>query len=122
MSLRTLARSAPRALSRISPAAARYQIAGRTSTLLQSTRTSAFMRPLQASAFSTTPFRRAAENDVEEELSAKLASEIEFEEEVKNTEPTPASLKDYLENSPFEIQDTPGKEDVVLTRTYGNEK
>ena len=64
----------------------------------------------------------AARNEIEGELSDKLASEIKFEEEVKATQDTPASITDYLQNGPFEVQDTPGKEDVVLTRTYGNEK
>jgi complement component 1 Q subcomponent-binding protein len=34
----------------------------------------------------------------------------------------PASVKDYLENGPFEVIDTAGQEDVVLTRTFGDEK
>lgn len=119
MSLRNLARSAPRALSRATSAVTRSQ-AGRTA--LQTTRTSAFLRPQQASAFSTTVFRRTAAADIEDELSAKLASEIQFEEEVKATQDQPASIKDYLENGPFQIEDVPGKEDVVLTRTYGSEK
>lgn len=34
----------------------------------------------------------------------------------------PTSIKDYIENSPFEVIDTPGVEEVVLTRTYGDEK
>lgn len=34
----------------------------------------------------------------------------------------PTSVKDYLENGPFEIIDVPGQEDVILMRTYGDEK
>lgn len=34
----------------------------------------------------------------------------------------PTSVKDYLENGPFEIIDTPGEEEVVLTRRFGDEK
>lgn len=83
---------------------------------------SAFLRPQHASAFSTSVFRRAAAGETDEELSAKLASEIEFEQDVKENEPVPASIKDFLENGPFEIQDSPGKEEVLLTRTFGNEK
>lgn len=41
---------------------------------------------------------------------------------MKENEPQPASVKDFLDNSPFEIQDTPGVQNVVLTRTYNNEK
>jgi complement component 1 Q subcomponent-binding protein len=60
--------------------------------------------------------------EVDEEVSAKLASEIEFENDVKAEEPLPASIKDFMDNSPFKIEDVPGKEDVVLTRTFGDEK
>jgi len=121
MSLRTFARAAPRAISRASA----IQTISRTATnnLLKTTRTTAFLRPQQASAFSTSVFRRAAEtSETDEELSSKLGSEIEFEEDVKENEPQPSSVKDFLENGPFELKDTPGKEEVVLSRTFGNEK
>ena len=81
-----------------------------------------YLRPQQTSAFSTSIFQRAAAGETDEELSAKLASEIEFEQDVKENEPLPASIKDFLDNGPFEIQDTPGKEEVTLNRTFGNEK
>jgi hypothetical protein len=113
ISLRTAARSAPRFLARTARPATR-------TTTLFSTQSARVVR--QTSAFSTTVFRRAAAGEVDEELSAKLASEIEYENDVKENEPLPASIKDFLENGPFEIQDTPGKEEVTLTRTFGNEK
>ena len=117
MSLRNIARSAPRALARASTTStlARCQ---RTSIL--SARTSSLLRTQQVSAFSTSLLRRAAE--VDEEVSAKLASEIEFENDVKQNEPLPASIKDFLDNSPFKVEDVAGKEDVILTRTFGDEK
>ncbi|KAK0625332.1 mitochondrial glycoprotein [Bombardia bombarda] len=122
MSLRALARSAPRALSRASSSTMGRSTQSAMRTIAK-TQSAAFLRPQQASAFSTTLFRRAAtSSETDEELSAKLASEIEFEQDVKENEPMPASIKDFIENGPFEIQDTPGKEDVILTRTYGNEK
>ena len=119
MSLRTIARSAPWALARAST----------TSTLARCQRTTSILsarpsllRTQQVSAFSTSPFRRAASSDVDEEVSAKLASEIEFEADVKANEQVPASIKDFLDNSPFKVEDVRGKEDVILTRTYGEEK
>jgi len=115
-----MARAAPRAISRASSVQTISRAA--SSNLLKYTRTSAFLRPQQASAFSTTVFRRAAENETDEELSSKLGSEIEFEEDVKENEPQPTSIKDFLDNGPFEIKDIPGKEEVVLTRSFGNEK
>ena len=99
----------------------RCQAVSRTSNLLKA---SAALRPQQQqlSAFSTSIFRRSAASETDEELSTKLASEIEFEHDVKEHEPLPASVKDFLENGPFEIVDIPGKEEVILTRTHNNEK
>ncbi len=119
MSLRAFARSAPRAVSRLSYTTAALRLA--RPSLFSASR--AFFRPQRASAFSTSVFRRApAGNEVDEELSAKLDSEIQFETEVKENEPQPASIKDFLDSGLFEIEDIPGQEEVVLRRTYGNEK
>ena len=114
MSLRTAARQAPRFLTKaVRPAV-------RTTTLF-TTRAAAARQA--TAAFSTSILRSAARaGEVDEELSAKLGSEIEYENDVKENEPLPASIKDFLENGPFEIQDTPGKEEVTLTRTFGSEK
>lgn len=118
MSLRTIARAAPRTLARASATSAigRCQ---RTSSILRTP--TSLLRTSQLSAFSTTVFRRA-QGEVDEELSVKLASEIEFENDVKENEPLPASVKDFLDNSKFQLEDVAGKEDVILTRTYGDEK
>ncbi|KAL8404563.1 hypothetical protein RB594_009424 [Gaeumannomyces avenae] len=123
MSLRNLARSAPRALARASSAAI-YRPAA-SGSLLTKTSTpfaTALRTARQPAAFSTSALRRAAAGEVEKELAAKLESEIEFEAQVKESEEEPASIKDFLENGPFKLEDTPGKEKVVLTRNYGNEK
>ena len=114
MSLRTAARSAPRFLTKA------VRPATRTTTIFSTQ--SARLARQTTSAFSTSVFRRAAAGEVDEELSAKLGSEIEYENDVKENEPLPASIKDFLENGPFEIQDTPGKEEVTLTRTFGTEQ
>lgn len=55
-------------------------------------------------------------------MVAKLESEIAFETEMKEQDGTPASVTDYLANGPFEITDIPGQEEVILTRTIGDEK
>lgn len=113
---RSLARAAPRTAARLSSVAS-PATAIHSALLRNQYRTS---RP-QVSAFSTSLFRRAA-SGADSELSAKLNSEIQFETEMKENEPQPVSIKDFLDNSPFEIQDTPGVQNVVLTRTYNNEK
>ncbi|KAL2163417.1 hypothetical protein VTH06DRAFT_5474 [Thermothelomyces fergusii] len=116
MSLRAIARSAPRVLARASTT-----YPSRTASSFLKARPASLIRPLQVSAFSTSsPFRKAAAGGVDEEVSAKLASEIEFEDSVEL--PVPTTIKDFLENSPFKVQDVPGKENVVLTRTFGDEK
>ncbi|KAG4434987.1 hypothetical protein IFR05_009512 [Cadophora sp. M221] len=120
LSLRAFARAAPRTVSRLSTSAIRRQ-ASRPSTLLQST---AAWKPSRCStsSFSTSSSRRAPEAESDVELAAKIDSEIQMENEMKEEGGIPTSVKDYLENGPFEIIDTPGQEDVVLTRTFGDEK
>ncbi|KAI1344407.1 mitochondrial glycoprotein [Xylariaceae sp. FL0016] len=119
LSLRVISRSAPRSLARLSSTAIRQSRVAHPSSLSKS-----LWAPLRTtqftSAFSTTPLRCAA-NEVDEELSAKLESELQFEDEMKENIQLPVTVKDFLDNSPFELKDTPGQEDVFLTRKYGNE-
>ncbi|KAI8964229.1 mitochondrial glycoprotein [Daldinia sp. FL1419] len=120
MSLRAVARSAPRTLTRLSSTTLRSSRLAQPSSLLKST-----WAPLRSSqftsSFSTSQFRQAPAAEVDEELSVKLESELEFENEMKEDLQLPASVKDFLENSPFELKDQPGKEDVTLVRKFGNE-
>jgi complement component 1 Q subcomponent-binding protein len=74
-----------------------------------------------AAAFSTTTIRPSKAGEGDDELVAKLDSEIQMENEMKDEGGIPTSVKDYLENGPFEIIDTPGQEEVVLTRKFGDE-
>ncbi|KAF3067214.1 Mitochondrial acidic protein MAM33 [Daldinia childiae] len=120
MSLRAVARSAPRTFTRLSSTTLRSSRLAQPSSLLRSSWT-----PLRSSqftsSFSTSQFRQAPAAEVDEELSVKLESELQFENEMKEDEQLPASVKDFLENSPFELKDEPGKEDVSLVRKFGNE-
>lgn len=74
-----------------------------------------------AAQYSTESSRRAANGECDDELAAKLESEIQVEQEAKS-EQQPASIKDFLANSPFELVDTPGEETVKLVREFGKEK
>ncbi|KAH9906033.1 mitochondrial glycoprotein [Xylariomycetidae sp. FL2044] len=124
MSLRAAARSAPRALTRLSSVAIRQSRVAQPSSLVKSS-----WAPLRSSqlssSFSTSPSRQSAPaetpSEVNDELSEKLEMELNFESEMKKQEPLPASVKDFLDSSPFEIKDVPGKEDIYLTRQFGNE-
>ncbi|CAD6569372.1 MAG: hypothetical protein ASARMPREDX12_002396 [Alectoria sarmentosa] len=58
---------------------------------------------------------------VDQELSAKIESELQLEREMRDSAKLPSSLQDYLDSSSFELYDTPGQEEVVLTRKFGDE-
>ncbi|KAF2660649.1 mitochondrial glyco protein [Lophiostoma macrostomum CBS 122681] len=120
LALRNLARSAPRSAARLSTKAARPQ----TSLFRQ---TAAFQpawaqsAPRLTASFHLSAIRRQ-DSDVYAELAAKLQSEISTEEDVREDADLSSNIKDYLENSAFEIEDKPGQQEVVLTRTFGDEK
>jgi complement component 1 Q subcomponent-binding protein, mitochondrial len=57
----------------------------------------------------------------DEALVAKLDQERALELQSQETE-MPPLIKEYLENSAYQIQDNPGSQDIVLTRDFGNEK
>ena len=117
LSLRNIARAAPRTISRLSTTSLRRT----TPSAFVSTSWAAPVRSQAAAAFSTTRMYKAAAGEVDDELVAKLDSELAMEQEMKENSEVPISVKEYLENGPFEIKDTPGHEEVVLTRKFGDE-
>jgi complement component 1 Q subcomponent-binding protein, mitochondrial len=116
LSLRAIVRSAPRTISRLTVSAARRPAA---SAFIQPSWTP--LRTQAAAAFSTSRMYKAAAGEVDDELVAKLDSEIAMEQEMKENGEIPQSVREYLENGPFEIQDVAGQEEVVLTRKFGDE-
>ncbi|KIN01023.1 hypothetical protein OIDMADRAFT_163100 [Oidiodendron maius Zn] len=118
LSIRSFARSAPRIVPRLASSTVR-QPAARQVFLSHSAWRPA--RTQYSAAFSTTAIRASKAAEGDEELVAKLESEIEMENEMKEEGGVPTSIKDYLENGPFELQDIPGREDVTLTRQFGDE-
>ncbi|KAG6011468.1 hypothetical protein E4U43_008285 [Claviceps pusilla] len=123
LTLRSFARSAPRAAARLTIASMRSGVARpSSSTFIKSSVMSAVRSSTGGAHFSTTVGRRAADGETDDELSAKLESEIQIEQDMKAQEQQPASIKDFLENSPFELIDVPGQETVKLVRSFGNEK
>ncbi|KAG6000150.1 hypothetical protein E4U21_005765 [Claviceps maximensis] len=122
LSLRSFARSAPRAAARLTTASMRSGVARPSSTFIKTSAMSALQASTGGAHFSTTVGRRAADSETDCELAAKLESEIQIEQDMKAEEQQPASIKDFLENSPFELIDVPGQEVVKLVRSFGNEK
>jgi len=117
LSLRNIARSAPRA--------ARFTKAIRPQASLF--RQTAAFQPAwsQAAPKLTASFHMSAvrrEQGSNEELVAKIQSEISMEEDMKEDDDLSANIKEYLENSPFEIEDKAGNQEVILSRTFGDEK
>jgi complement component 1 Q subcomponent-binding protein len=101
LSLRSLARAAPRSAARYSAKAVRPQASlFRPTAAVQPAFSHAV--PRLAAAFSLSTARRQ-ENSSNEELVAKLQSEIAMESEMKESDDLSANIKEYLENSPFEV-------------------
>ncbi|KAK7529947.1 regulatory protein-like protein suaprga1 [Phyllosticta citribraziliensis] len=110
LSLRTFARAAPRSISRLATAS-RLQLSAVA-------RTAAWRSAVapRLAAFTTS----TRKNDTQT-LIAKLENEYSIEENVPEPEAYSDTLKDFIENSPFELVDKDGSEDVVLTRKFNNE-
>jgi complement component 1 Q subcomponent-binding protein, mitochondrial len=87
--------------------------------------TSSYLPRLASSPFSTSSIVRAAQatsGEADAELSAKLQSELSFEDEMAEQDQVPASIKDFLANSPFKVVDENGSQEVKLVRKFGDEK
>ncbi|KAI9800232.1 MAG: hypothetical protein M1825_004216 [Sarcosagium campestre] len=122
LSIRALTRSIPRCASKINLTAIRRPLTTvRQPTLLQSSWVRASSSPRAAALFSTSSARAEKQGQVDEELAAKLESEVQLEKEMRDSDDLPVNVRDYLDNAPFSIEDTPGQEEVVLTRQFGDE-
>ncbi|KAJ6579500.1 mitochondrial glycoprotein [Mycena vulgaris] len=62
---------------------------------------------------------KAGSSDVE--LVQKLAEELKYENEAKEDAEDPEFLRTFQEQGIWKIQDTPGNNEVTLTRHFGNE-
>ncbi|KKZ62089.1 hypothetical protein EMCG_03452 [[Emmonsia] crescens] len=120
-SLRAFTRSVPRTLSRSMTISARSTVS--KPSIFQSTwiRAPRHLYPATA-AFSTTRARWEPAGQSDLELAAKLHEEMKYEENNSSVETPPESVQYYIDNSPFEIQHKEGEDEVVLTRTFGDEK
>ncbi|KAF9638550.1 Mitochondrial glycoprotein [Lasiodiplodia theobromae] len=114
LSFRSIARSAPRSFARLSIKAARP-------VLFKPTTLQAAWRPALAPRLTSAFHTSAPRFEVQDTLVAKLESELNLEGDVGEAESYSQNIKDYLENSPFEVTDVTGEEEVVLTRKYNNE-
>ncbi|KAG5936401.1 hypothetical protein E4U60_002563 [Claviceps pazoutovae] len=121
LSIRSFSRAVPRAVARLAAPSMRSGVIRPSSAAIKTSAVSALRSSTGAAQYSTESSRRAANGECDDELAAKLESEIQVEQETKS-EQQPASIKDFLANSPFELVDTPGEETVKLVREFGKEK
>ncbi|KAI6848882.1 hypothetical protein KC327_g1458 [Hortaea werneckii] len=116
MSLRAFARAAPRITSRINSTTATASFR----PALQSAITRSSASSQLPRCFSTS-FRRS--DDAAQELAAKLHQEIQLETE-ENASPadSDSNIAAFTSQNPhWSIHDTPGEQEVTLTRKYDDE-
>lgn len=106
-------------------AAIRPRITHRLSRVSRSIWTSnSVLRPTLSAhsrLFSVTLLRR--EGNTDQSLSAALQEEIKYEEESAQGEPTaPEFLNKFKNAGLWQIRDKSGRDEVILERTYGDEK
>ncbi|KAG6843987.1 hypothetical protein H0H87_010946 [Tephrocybe sp. NHM501043] len=78
--------------------------------------------PSNARAFSVST-RKLGEGASDIGLIEKLSQELKYEAEAASEFPDkPEFLTQFLATNAWEIQDTAGNDEVVMTRTFGNEK
>ncbi|PGH16577.1 hypothetical protein AJ79_01683 [Helicocarpus griseus UAMH5409] len=117
-SLRAFTRLVPRTVSKSIAASAR------STASKPSISQSAFLRaprPFYAASFSTTRPRWEPAGQSDLELAAKLNEELKYELRDSEVEKAPEDVRYFLETSPFQVQHKEGEDEVVLTRTFGDE-
>jgi len=121
LSIRTFTRSLPRAVTRISASAPKRQLpVAQTGLFAVSGRNTA--APRFAAAFSTSGARWEKEGEVDDELAAKLESELQLENQMRDSDERSPTIDDFLSTSGFSVEDIPGQQEVTLTKQFGNEK
>ena len=120
LSLRSISRALPRTLPRVAAQSQPrfFSTVHRTSLLQQTCKSTSIPRYV---AFSTSRAAREKEGQgtigpihfsahcslprvlVDQELSAKIESELQLEKEMRDSEKLPSLLQDYLDSSPFEV-------------------
>ncbi|PWY92654.1 matrix protein [Aspergillus heteromorphus CBS 117.55] len=126
LSLRTIARSVPRTVSRSVAASSRSAVRPISTvpknTFLQSSFKQA-TKPAYAAFSTSSAFRKSpAPGDVE--LVAKLEEELKHEQAsgLEDLEPSVQNIQYVLQNNSWEVKDVPGEQEVILTKKFGNEE
>ncbi|GES57495.1 regulatory protein SUAPRGA1 [Aspergillus terreus] len=122
LSLRTLARSVPRTVSRSLAVSSRSAVLRPVSSVPKFS-FNQITKPACA-AFSTSSVfhQAAAEGDIE--LVAKLEDELKHEKAsgLEDLDSSVQNIQYVLQNNSWEVKDVPGEQEVVLTKKFGNEE
>ncbi|KAF2716625.1 regulatory protein-like protein suaprga1 [Polychaeton citri CBS 116435] len=111
LSLRAIARGAPRATTRLASFTSRP-------TFQSTVRQNALRIPQAAFSVSRPRFDAASQ-----ELAAKLAQEIDLEKKNNTPSVSDENVKHFIANNPdWQINDTPGTSEVTLTKKYDDEE
>ncbi|PTU17481.1 hypothetical protein P175DRAFT_0504770 [Aspergillus ochraceoroseus IBT 24754] len=123
-SVRALARSVPRTLSRslaISSRSALLRPVPAPKNVLLQTSLKQALQP-SCAAFSTCKAVKQAEGDIE--LVAKLEDELKHEKAsgLEDLDSSVQNIQYVLQNNSWEVKDVPGEQEVVLTKKFGGEE
>ncbi|EAU38328.1 hypothetical protein ATEG_01571 [Aspergillus terreus NIH2624] len=122
LSLRTLARSVPRTVSRSLAVSSRSAVLRPVSSVPKFS-FNQITKPACAAFSTSSIFRQAAaEGDIE--LVAKLEDELKHEKAsgLEDLDSSVQNIQYVLQNNSWEVKDVPGEQEVVLTKKFGNEE
>ncbi len=121
LSLRALARRAPRSASQLASYTTRSSIRPITQSFVKPTSILSSRYQPSKALFSTTPSRF---DDAGQELAAKLEGEINIESENnESSTDSDSNVKTFFDQYDFwSAEDTSGEQDVLLKRSYDDEQ
>ncbi|KAI5297174.1 hypothetical protein KEM56_005028 [Ascosphaera pollenicola] len=120
-SLRSFSRAVPRSLPKSIVAAPSRSMRYAKPAFTQPLWTNRAL-PVSRAAFSTSSSQWEKTGQVDAELAAKFEEELGFEVSPENSQAEVNEfITSYLKDSPFELKDIEGEDEVVMTRKFGNE-
>ncbi|OGM39485.1 regulatory protein SUAPRGA1 [Aspergillus bombycis] len=123
LSLRTIARSVPRTISRSIATSSRSALFRPVPVVPKNVILQSALKPSYA-AFSTSSVFKQSQAEGDFELVAKLEDELKHEKAsgLEDLDSSVQNIQYVLQNNSWEVKDVPGDQEVVLTKKFGNEE
>ncbi|KAE8351258.1 mitochondrial glyco protein [Aspergillus coremiiformis] len=123
LSLRTIARSVPRTISRSIATSSRSALFRPVQNVPKIAILQSALKPSSA-AFSTSRAFKQSPVEGDFELVAKLEDELKHEKAsgLEDLESSVQNIQYVLQNNSWEVKDVPGDQEIVLTKKLGNEE